>query len=34
MADVKIVDGNDFIYARLFGEENCKNLFGIGVLEL
>lgn len=34
MADVKLVDGNDYIYGRMFGDENCLGLFGKSILDV
>lgn len=31
MADVKITDGNDCLYGRIFGEDNCVFMFGMDV---
>lgn len=34
MADVKVVDGNDKIFGRIFGEDNCVNIFSRTVNDL
>ena len=34
MADVKVVDGNDKIFGRIFGEDNCVNIFGKAITDI